>query len=433
MKVEKKQLDKVQVELTIEVPEEDFKKEYVEKAYRDRKGKINIPGFRKGHAPRQLIEQYYGKDFFYFDAAEMCVFPMYVEAIKENEDIKPIAEPKFDVVTLEAGKPFVFTATVDTKQEITLGNYEGIELEKVDTTVSDEDIQKEIDHARENTALIIDVEDENATVENGDIVLLDFCGKKDGVAFEGGTAENYELTIGSNSFIPGFEEGMIGMKLGEEKDLNLSFPEEYHAKDLAGADVVFTVKVNAIKRKELAPVDDDFAKDVSDFDTLDEYKANLREEMETQRKEAAQNQYKSKIAEKVTADSDVVAPPSMVEKESENYLNEMTYNLRAQGIEMEQYYQLTHTTEEDVKKEFTERAEASVKQQLVLAEIAERENIEVSEEELDAEFEKLSKYYQMEKDQLKQIFMVQGQTESLKNSIKFEKVMNLLLDKAVIK
>lgn len=432
MKVEKKQLDKVQVELTIEVPEEDFK-EYVQKAYQERKGKINIPGFRKGHAPRQIIEQYYGKDFFYFDAAELCVFPKYVEAVKEDEEIKPIAQPKFDVVTLEAGKPFVFTAVVDTKQEITLGDYSAIELEKVETAVSEEDIQQEIEHARNNTALIEDVEDENATVEDGDIVLLDFCGKKDGVAFEGGTAENYELTIGSHSFIPGFEEGMVGMKLGEEKDLDLTFPEEYHADDLAGAAVVFTVKVNAIKRKQLAPLDDDFAKDVSEFDTLDEYKASLREEMEKQREESALNHYKSKIAEKVTEDSDVIAPESLVEKEVENYLNEMTYNLRAQGIEMEQYYQLTGSTEEDVKKEFTGRAEASVKQQLVLAEIAERENIEVSEEEMDAEYEKLSKYYQMEKDQLKQIFMVQGQTESLRNSIKFEKVMDMLYSKAVIK
>ena len=432
MKVEKKQLDKVQVELTIEIPEEDFK-EYVQKAYQERKGKINIPGFRKGHAPRQIIEQYYGKDFFYFDAAEMCVFPEYVEAVKADEEIKPIAQPKFDVVTLEAGKPFVFTAVVDTKQDITLGEYMGIELEKVETAVSDEDIEKELEQTRSNTALIEDVEDENATVEDGDIVLLNFCGKKDGVAFEGGTAENYELTIGSHSFIPGFEEGMVGMKLGEEKDLDLTFPEEYHADDLAGAAVVFTVKVNAIKRKQLAPLDDEFAKDVSEFDTLDEYKASLREEMEKQREESALNHYKANIAIKVTEDSDVVAPESMVEKEVENYLNEMTYNLRAQGIEMEQYYQLTGNSEEDVKKEFSGRAEASVKQQLVLGAIADREEIDVTEEEMDAEYEKLSKYYQMEKDQLKQIFMVQGQTESLRNSIKFEKVMDKLFENAVIK
>ena len=432
MKVEKKQLDKVQVELTIEIPEEDFK-EYVQKAYQERKGKINIPGFRKGHAPRQIIEQYYGKDFFYFDAAEMCVFPEYVEAVKADEEIKPIAQPKFDVVTLEAGKPFVFTAVVDTKQDITLGEYMGIELEKVETAVSDEDIEKELEQTRSNTALIEDVEDENATVEDGDIVLLNFCGKKDGVAFEGGTAENYELTIGSHSFIPGFEEGMVGMKLGEEKDLDLTFPEEYHADDLAGAAVVFTVKVNAIKRKQLAPLDDEFAKDVSEFDTLDEYKASLREEMEKQREESALNHYKANIAIKVTEDSDVVAPESMVEKEVENYLNEMTYNLRAQGIEMEQYYQLTGSSEEDVKKEFSGRAEASVKQQLVLGAIADREEIDVTEEEMDAEYEKLSKYYQMEKDQLKQIFMVQGQTESIRNSIKFEKVMDKLFENAVIK
>ena len=223
------------------------------------------------------------------------------------------------------------------------------------------------------------------------------------------------------------------MKLGEEKDLDLTFPEEYHADDLAGAAVVFTVKVNAIKRKQLAPLDDEFAKDVSEFDTLDEYKASLREEMEKQREESALNHYKANIAIKVTEDSDVVAPESMVEKEVENYLNEMTYNLRAQGIEMEQYYQLTGSSEEDVKKEFSGRAEASVKQQLVLGAIADREEIDVTEEEMDAEYEKLSKYYQMEKDQLKQIFMVQGQTESIRNSIKFEKVMDKLFENVVIK
>ena len=223
------------------------------------------------------------------------------------------------------------------------------------------------------------------------------------------------------------------MKVGEEKDLDLTFPEEYHAADLAGAAVVFTVKVNAIKRKHLAPLDDDFAKDVSEYDTLDEYKAHLREDMEKQRKEAADNQYKAKIAQKITEDSDVVAPQSMIEKEAEGYLNEMTYNLRAQGIEMDMYYRLANTSEEEVKKEFNERAEASVKQQLVLSEIAEREEIEVSEEELDAELDKLSKLYQMEKDQLKQIFMVQGQMEALRNSIKFEKVMDLLFGSAVIK
>lgn len=429
--VEKKQLDKVQVELTIEVPEEDFKK-YVDEAYKERKGKVNIPGFRKGHAPRQLIEQHYGKDFFYFDAAEKCVFPAYVEIIQANDDIKPIAQPKFDVVTLELGKPFVFSAVVDTKQELQLGEYMNIALEAIDTTVTDEDLLKEIEHARDNTALIEDVEDADATVENGDIVLLDFCGKKDGVAFEGGTAENYELTIGSNSFIPGFEEGMVGMKINEEKDLNLSFPAEYHAPDLAGADVVFTVKVNAIKRKQLAELDDDFAKDVSEFDTLDEYKNHMREDMEKQRKEAAEATYRQQIAEKVTADSDVVAPQSMIEKEAENYKNEINYNLSSQGLNLETYLKLTNMSEEDFNKDCNSRAEIGVKQQIVLDEIATRENIEVTEEEEDAEFDKLAKYYQMEKEQLKQIFMVQGQMESLRRTIKFEKVLNLLLSKAQI-
>ena len=417
--------------VTVEIAKDEFQTA-LDKAYAKIRKDIMIPGFRKGKAPRKFVERMYGSEVFYEDAVNEIFPEIYKAAITEQE-IKAVGQPSVtDMQTPEDGS-VVLTVSTELYPEVTLGEYKGIELEKVDTTVTDEDLQKEIDHARENTALIEDVEDADAAVENGDIVLLDFCGKKDGVAFEGGTAENYELTIGSNSFIPGFEEGMVGMKVGEEKDLDLTFPEEYHAADLAGAAVVFTVKVNAIKRKHLAPLDDDFAKDVSEYDTLDEYKAHLREDMEKQRKEAADNQYKAKIAQKITEDSDVVAPQSMIEKEAEGYLNEMTYNLRAQGIEMDMYYRLANTSEEEVKKEFNERAEASVKQQLVLSEIAEREEIEVSEEELDAELDKLSKLYQMEKDQLKQIFMVQGQMEALRNSIKFEKVMDLLFGSAVIK
>ena len=428
MKVEKKQLDKVQVELTIEIPQDEFK-EYVEKAYRDKKGKINIPGFRKGHAPRQLIEQYYGKDFFYFDAAELCVFPKYVEAIKENEDIKPIAEPKFDVVTLEAGEPFVFTATVDTKQEITLGEYKGIELEKVDTTVTDEDLQKEIDHARENTALIEDVEDADAAVENGDIVLLDFCGKKDGVAFEGGTAENYELTIGSNSFIPGFEEGMVGMKVGEEKDLDLTFPEEYHAPDLAGKAAVFHVEVLGIKEKQLPEIDDDFAQDTTEFDTLEEYKNDIKEKLATAKEEQAKSAAENALIEQIVESSEMDIPDAMVDFQVDQMVDEFKQRLSYQGLSLEQYVQFSGQNMDALRENMKGDALKRVQGSLVLEAIVAAENIEANEEDLKKEFEKMAQMYQMEASQIEGM-IPEEQKENMKKDIAVQKAVEFVLDQA---
>lgn len=431
MKVEKEQLDKVQMKLTIEVDEDTFA-EAQENAFKEKKKNISIPGFRKGHAPRALIEQHYGKDYFYFDAAENCVYPAYIQAMNENEEIKAISQPSFDIVQLEVGKPFIFTAIIETKQELDLPEYKGLEIEKIDTEVAEEDIQKELDHIRNNTALYEEKTGDDAVVEDGDIVILDFEGKKDDVPFEGGKAENYELTIGSNSFIPGFEEGMLGMRLGEEKDLELTFPEAYHSEELAGAEVVFSVRVNEIKTKQLQPLDDEFAKDVSEFETLDELKNDIKSGMQKAKEEQAQQQYKQKVSDMVTSATEVVAPQSMVEKESENFLNDMSYNLRSQGLELEQYLKFTGGSMDDLKKECDTRAEVAVKQQVVLAEIAEREGIDVSEEEMNEEYGRLAELYQMEVDQLKQIFMIQGQAEALRRNILMEKTVEFLLKEAVI-
>ncbi len=432
MNVQIETLDKVQKALTIEVEKEVFDKA-LNDAYKERKKDISIPGFRKGHVPRALIEQHYGKDFFYYDAAEKCIFPVYVEAVKEHHDeVEPISEPTFDVVQLELNKPFIFKAIVDTKQDIALGEYKGIELEKIDADITDEMVEKELVHRQEQTALLEDVEGDDAKVENGDVTTIDFCGKKDGVPFEGGTSENYELTIGSKSFIPGFEEGVVGMTIGETKDIPLTFPEEYHAEDLAGANVIFTVTVNGIKRRVLAELDDEFAKDVSEFDTLAEFKEDIRKELAKTAEESAQNQYKNALTEKLVADSDVVAPKSLVEKETENYVNEMRYSMKNQGIELEKYLELTGGNMDDLKKEFEKRAEASVKAILVLEAVAEKEGIEVSDDELEGEYDKLAEMYHMEKDELKKIFMIQGQAGAIRRNMLLEKTMNYLLESAHI-
>ncbi len=431
MKVTKEQLDKVKVALTIEVDDDKFE-EAVQKAYKENVGKIRVDGFRKGHAPRKIIEKVYGKEVFYPDAVEFAVPQAYYEALVQTPEVKVIGAPEYDIVQLEAGKPFIFKATVDTKQEIALGEYKGIALEKIDEEVTEEELNAYLDDIRSKHAELDVVTDPEATVEKGDRVLMDFCGKKDGVAFEGGTAENYTLDIGSGSFIPGFEDQMVGMKVGEERNLDLTFPENYHEPSLAGAPVVFEVKVHEIKRRTLAPLDDEFAKDVSEFDTLEAYKANLMEELGKQKKESITNQYKAQIANKVTEDSDVVAPESMVKKETENFMNEIRYNFSRQGFSLEQYLELTGGKLEDVENDAKTRAEGFVKQRIVMEAIAEKEGIEVADEEMDKEFERLAEIYKQPVDNIKQMFMMQGQTQAIRTNVLLDKTMDMLLENAQI-
>ena len=432
MKVTKEQLDKVRVALTIEVSDDKFE-EAVEKAYIENIGKIRVDGFRKGHAPRKIVEKVYGKEVFFPDAVEFAIPQAYYEAVMELKDeMTIIAPPEYEVVQLEAGKPFIFKATVDTKQDIALGEYKGIALEKIEEEVTDEELNKYLDEVRAKHAEMDVVTDPEAVVENGDRVLMDFCGKKDGVAFEGGTAENYTLDIGSNSFIPGFEIQMLGMKVGEERALNLNFPENYHEASLAGQPVVFEVKVHEIKRKTLAPLDDEFAKDVSEFDTLDEYKASVLADLSKQKKEAVENQYKAQIANKVTEDSDVIAPESLVKKETENFMNELRYNFSRQGFTLEQYLELTGGKLEDVEKDARTRAESFVKQRLVMEAIAEKEGIEVADDELDKEYERLAEIYKQPVDTVKQMFTMQGQTQAIKTNVLLDKTMDMLLENAQI-
>lgn len=429
--VSTERLDKVRVAITIEVDQEKFDAA-VKEAYKSMAPRISIDGFRKGKAPKAIIEKTYGPEVFYEEAVNTLIPRVYIEVVKEMEDLNPIAKPDMEIVQLEHGKPFIFKATVDTKQEIELGEYKGLKVEKIEEEVTEDELQQYLDSLRSKHAVIEDVTDPEATVQNGDSVLMDFCGKLNGEIFPGGTAAGYTLGIGSHSFIPGFEEQMVGMKIGEERNLDVTFPEEYQEPTLAGKAVVFEVKVNGIKRQTLAPMDDEFAKDVSEFDTLEELKADAMTMLAEQKKQAITMEYKSDVTNQVTNATDVLAPQSMVEAEADNYLNDIAYRMRQQGIELEKYLELTNGSLDDVKEECRVKAELFVKQRLVLEAIAEKEGIEVTEEELDAEFEKMAAMYGQPAEQVKQVFNMQGQTAAIKRNLLLEKVSDFLLENAQI-
>lgn len=429
--VSTERLDKVRVAITIEVDQEKFDAA-IKEAYKSMAPRISIDGFRKGKAPKAIIEKTYGPEVFYEEAVNTLIPRVYIEVVKEMEDLNPIAKPDMEIVQLEHGKPFIFKATVDTKQEIELGEYKGLKVEKIEEEVTEDELQQYLDSLRSKHAVIEDVTDPEATVQNGDSVLMDFCGKLNGEIFPGGTAAGYTLGIGSHSFIPGFEEQMVGMKIGEERNLDVTFPEEYQEPTLAGKAVVFEVKVNGIKRQTLAPMDDEFAKDVSEFDTLEELKADAMTMLAEQKKQAITMEYKSDVTNQVTNATDVLAPQSMVEAEADNYLNDIAYRMRQQGIELEKYLELTNGSLDDVKEECRVKAELFVKQRLVLETIAEKEGIEVTEEELDAEFEKMAAMYGQPAEQVKQVFNMQGQTAAIKRNLLLEKVSDFLLENAQI-
>ena len=424
-------LDKVKVAITIEVDQDRFDAAVMD-AYKSMAPRINVDGFRKGHAPKAIIEKQYGPEVFYEEAVNSLIPRVYIDVVKELEDIQPIAKPDMEIVQLEHGKPFIFKAIVDTKQDIELGEYKGLQIEAISDEVTDEDLDQYLESLRSKHAVIEDVTDPEATVQNGDSVLMDFCGKLNGEIFPGGTAAGYTLGIGSHTFIPGFEEQMVGMKVGEERNLDVTFPEDYGEPTLAGQPVVFEVKVNGIKRQTLAPLDDEFAKDVSEFDTLEELKADAKAKLAESKKDAVKMQYKGAVTEMVTKDADVLPPESMVEAEADNYLTDLAFQMRQQGIPLEKYLELTNGSMDDVKAECRTRAEAFVKQRLVLEAIAEKEGIDVTEEEVDAEFGKLAEMYGQPVEQVKQVFTMQGQAAAVRRNVLLEKVTDFLLENAQI-
>ena len=388
-KVEK--LENSMAKLTIEVGADELDKA-IEKAYHKNKNKIAIPGFRKGKAPRAIIEKMYGKEVFYEDAANEIIPEAYDKAYDEcGEDI--VSAPEVEVVQLEASKPFIFTATVALKPEIKLGKYKGVKVSKVDTTVSDDEVMAVIEKERENSARSISVE---RPVQAKDEIILDFEGFVDGVAFQGGKGENYPLTIGSGSFIPGFEDQLIGAEVGKEVIVKVKFPEDYHAEDLKGKDAEFKCTVKEVKEKELPELDDEFAAEVSEYDTFDEYKAATIKSLQDKKVEDAKNKKEDEAIEAVIKASEIEIPAAMLDTKKRQMVQDFAQNMRQQGLTMEQYFQFTGLTADKLLEQVEPQAKKSIESRLVLENIVKAEKIEASEEDFENELKRIADAYKME-------------------------------------
>ena len=398
----------------------------VNKAYNKTKGKYNIPGFRKGKAPKVVIETQYGKGVFYNDAIDMLFPEVYPQAIKEL-NIDPIDRPDLDVEQISKENGLVMVVNVEVKPEFELGAYKGIEISKVENTVSDDEVEAKLNEMVNKNARLASVE--GKALENGDTAVIDFEGFENGVAFEGGKGENYNLVIGSNTFIPGFEDQLVGKKAGEEVEVNVTFPEAYHAENLAGKPVVFNVKVNDVKVKEVPALDDEFAKDTTEFETLAELRADVKAKLEEQAKNAADAEMRNALVEKVSANTEVEVPEAMVQHQIDNMLMELNYQLQYQGLNLQQLLQMTGRSIEELRNERREDAARLVKSSLVLEAIAKAEGIEVSEEELTAELEKMASMYRMEVEQLKSSLR-ETDLEDIKGQLKIRKTIDLLLENA---
>jgi len=401
--------EKNKVKLTIEVSAEEFGDAMLE-AYKKQKKDISLPGFRKGKVPMNMIEKMYGPGVFYEETANILISQAYRSAAQESgEDI--VSRPDIEVTQIEKGKPFIFTAVVAVKPEVTLGRYIGVEVTEIDTQVTDEDVMNEIDRERENNARIINVE--GRAIENGDTAVIDYEGFSDGVAFDGGKAENHSLEIGSGSFIPGFEDQLIGRNVGDEVEVNVTFPESYHAPELAGKDAVFQVKIHEIKTKELPELDDEFAQDVSEFDTVDEYMASVREKIQERKAAEAKQTQQEEALEKIVADSQMDIPSEMLDMQCENMINQYAQQMAQQGLSLDQYLKIAGITLEELGDQVRPEAESRIRQDLVLEAIAKAEGIEIADEDVDAEIERMAVLYQMEADQLKS-YVTDDERENMK-------------------
>lgn len=412
----------------IEISAEEFEKA-VHQAYMKNRHKFNIPGFRKGKAPRKIIELNFGEGIFYEDALNIILPKAYEEAV-ETLELEPVDSPEVDIENLEKGKPVVLKVEVTVKPEVKLGNYESIEIEKVEYNVTDEDVEKELKAIQEQNARIIDASDRET--REGDILTIDYKGFIDGEQFEGGTAEKQRLELGSNTFIPGFEEQLIGKKKGDKVEVKVTFPEDYFAEELRGKEATFEVVIHEIKEKELPKLDDEFAKDVSEFDTLEEYKNSIRERLEKEAKNREKIEFENKLVDKVVESSEVDIPEVMIEHQIEHEINDFNYRLRLQGLDIEQYLNLTNTKLEDLKEQLRPAAEKKIKTDLVLEAIGKKENIKASEEDIDKELEKIAKEYKQEDvDKFKEN-MKKGDLSFLEAGIIRDKIIDLLVSNAKI-
>lgn len=426
MSVQVEKLEKNMAKLTIEVPAEQVEKA-IQGAYLRERKNINIPGFRKGRAPRNLIEKMYGKEIFYNDAIDAMMPQAYAEALDEcGEEI--VSRPQIDIVQIESGKPFIFTAEVAVKPGVELGQYKGVQVEKAPVEVLDAEIDAEIMREREANARTITVEDR--AVQSGDIVSLDYEGFVDGAAFDGGKGENQELTIGSGTFIPGFEDQLIGAQIGADVEVNVTFPEDYRAEELAGKEAVFRCRVNAIHVKELPDVDDEFAQEVSEFDTLDEYKADIKARLLKDKEEEAGKLKEDAVIGKIIENAKMDIPDAMVEYQTEQLMEDFAQRIQSQGISLEQYLQFTGMTMDSYKEQLRPRALKNIQSRLVLEAVAEAEDVQASDEDVEAEFAKMAENYNMEIDKVKEL-VGDAQKEELKKDIKIQKAVDLAVEAAV--
>ena len=399
MSVQVEKLEKSMAKLTITVEAAKFDAA-VDSAYQKNKGKIALPGFRKGKAPRAMIEKMYGTGVFFEDAANELIPEAYETAAKESE-LEIVAQPEIEVTQMDKGTDFIFTATVAIKPEVTLGDYKGIEVEKKEAEVSEEEITAEIDKAREANSRLITIEDR--ATEDGDTVIIDFDGYVDGKQFEGGYAEDYTLVLGSHSFIDNFEDQLVGKNLGEDVEVNVTFPEEYHVDELKGKPALFKVKIKEIQKKELPELDDDFAQDVSDFDTLDEYKADVEKKILENKENQIKREQEDQIIEKIIENAQMEIPQQMIAAQTRQMTQEFAQRLSSQGLSIDQYMQFTGLTPQKMIEELKPQALKRIQSRLVLEAVVAAENIETTEEELDKEIENMASMYQMEVDKLKEV------------------------------
>ena len=425
MSLQVEKLEKNMAKLTIEAAAEELDKA-IETAYQKQKGKISIPGFRKGKVPRQVIEKMYGKEVFYEDAANALIPEAYEKALEEcEEDI--VSSPQIEVTQIEAGKPFIFTAMVALKPEVKLGKYKGVKVDKADVEVTEEEINAAIDRERENNARNITVEDR--PVKDGDMTMLDFEGFVDGVAFEGGKGENYPLTIGSGAFIPGFEEQLVGAEIGKEVEVNVTFPEDYQAEDLKGKAAVFKCTVKEIKEKEFPEIDDEFASEVSEFDTLAEYKADVKKNLEERKAKEAKDAKEEAVIEAIIEASEMDIPEAMIETQQRQMVDEFAQRITMQGLSMEQYMQFTGSNYNQMIEQIKPQAEKRIKSRLVLEAIAAAEKIEVTDEDYENEIASMAEVYQMEPAKVKEM-LGEREEKNIRQDLAVKKAAEFVVEQA---
>ena len=425
MSVQVEKLEKNMAKLTIEATAEEFEAA-MQKAYLKNKNKINIQGFRKGKAPRVMIEKMYGPAIFYEDAANEIIPEAYSKAAEES-GLEIVSRPEIDVTQIEKGKSFIFTATVAVKPEVTLGEYKGLEYTAEAVEVTEEDLTAELKKVQEQNSRTVTVEDR--AVESGDIAVIDYEGFVDGTPFDGGKAENHELVIGSHTFIDTFEDQLIGKNIGDDVEVNVTFPEEYHAKELAGKPALFKVAVKGIKVKELPALDDEFASDVSDFDTMEEYKEDVKKKLLEKKEKEAKTAKENALVEKAIEGAQMDIPEAMIETQARQMVDDFAQRMQMQGLTIQQYMQYTGMDVSKMVEQMKPQAEKRIKTRLVLEKIAETENVEVTEEDINGELEKMASMYKMEVDKLKE-YMGDAEKESIKKDLAVQKAVDLLVASA---